>query len=104
LFQDGELGVTGGFDERQPELGRKCIGDVPLRNHAQGHQECAELVAGFLLQPQRTFEAGGIELAALDQDLAKALAIWGMQLEGYVWKWRVQWLMCARRVSLNCQV
>ena len=72
LLQDGHFRISGGFDEWQPELSRERLGDVSLRNDAERHKQRTELFAGLLLQPQRTLESRGVELAALDQNFADA--------------------------------
>ena len=74
LLEDRKLGIAGGVDERQVELGGERFGDVALRAHAERHQQRAELFAALLLHAERALEAGGVELAALDQDFADAFA------------------------------
>ncbi len=75
LFENRELGVSGGFDERQVELSRERLRDVALRNDPERDEQRTELLAGLLLQPQRTLEPRRIELAALDQNFADAFSI-----------------------------
>ena len=70
LLENREFGIARNVDQRQRQLDRQRFRDVALRDHAERHQQRAQLFAGFLLQPQRAFECGRIELAALDEDLA----------------------------------
>ena len=79
LFEDRQLGIAGGFDQRHAELLRERLGDVALRDQAQRDQQRAQLFVGFLLQAQGALQSGGVELAALDQDLADALPYRGVQ-------------------------
>ena len=43
-------------------------------DQAQRHEQCAELLGRLLLHAQRAIEPARVELAALDQNLAEALA------------------------------
>ena len=72
LLEDRQFGIAGGLDQRQAELRGQRLGHVALRDDAERDQQRAELLARLLLQAQRAFEPGGVELAALDQDLADA--------------------------------
>jgi hypothetical protein len=74
LLEDRELGIAGRVEHRQLQLLRKALGDVALRDQAERHQQDADLLATFLLQAQRPLQRGRIQLSALDQQLAQALA------------------------------
>ena len=74
FFENREFRISGGVDQRQPELRRECLGDVALRTDAERHQQRADFFAAFLLHAQRAFESGGVQLAAFDQDLAEPFA------------------------------
>src|SRR5262249_39623150 len=74
LFQDRQLRVTVGFDQREAELKGERLGDFALGDQAERDEQRADLLVRFFLQAQRPIEPGRVELAALDQDLAEALA------------------------------
>ena len=74
FLENRQLGIRSAVDERQTQLVRQRLGDIALRDQPQRHQQRAELLAGIRLQAQRALERGGIELAALDENFAKALS------------------------------
>jgi hypothetical protein len=61
-------------------LRRQRFANVALGHHAQRDQQRAQLFAGFLLQAQRAFQGGRVELAALDQQFTYAFSDRGVQV------------------------
>ena len=74
FLEDRQLRVAGRLDERHAELVRERLGHIALRDQTQRHQQSAELLVCFLLEPQCAIEPRGVELAATDQNLADFLA------------------------------
>ena len=69
-------GATGGGPSTRDQRHAKLLGErgqhVAQGDEAQVDQDLAELVAALLLQFERALEIFGLDLAALDQDLAEA--------------------------------
>ncbi len=87
LLENRQLGIAFGVDEGQSQLRGERLRDVALRRQPERDQQCAEPLAGLLLQAQRALETRRIELAALDENLAESLSR-GSQRNGGVQRWR----------------
>jgi hypothetical protein len=81
LLEDRELGIARRIDERQRKLLGKRVGDVALRYDAKRHEKRAQALLRLLLEAKGALERRLVELAALDQDLAKSLANGGVHFK-----------------------
>ena len=54
----------------------RALRKVALGDHTERYEQSTELLARLLLRSQRTLQSGGIELAALDQNVGESFAYW----------------------------
>ena len=74
LLEDREFRVAGGVDERQSSCAASASVTSRWAQTPSVTSSAPSFSPALLLQPQRALETGGVELAALDQDLAETFS------------------------------